>query len=137
MPDPSIPQGWLLMQLLTLFLLLGNVIFTWRRLSGRPETTRIDPQPLEVALKATYATRQELLESTQRIEVRMDALERSIGGLRSARETDHAAFVEAVDEIRTEWNRGLREVHARMDDLPSQIITILKNTGALDRDRPR
>lgn len=37
-----------------------------------------------------------------------------------------------ISRFRVDVNESLRRVHARIDDIPNQVIVTLKNTGALD-----
>lgn len=66
----------------------------------------------------------EALERLRRTEERIDASHVS-------REDDRKDLRKELTEFREESGRALRDVHARIDDLPSQIITILRNTGAI------
>jgi len=56
-----------------------------------------------------------------------DRLEQLSNELLRVREQDQ----EQINAVRHEMAQALREVHGRLDVLPAQIITILKNTGAI------
>lgn len=62
---------------------------------------------------------------------RIKELESLIELVRAEHSNDLRQLREEMEEMRRSFNASMREVHARIDQLPAQIITILSNTGAL------
>lgn len=56
-----------------------------------------------------------------------------LASARTARDADRAETARMFSELQRELREDLRAVHARIDDLPSQLIATLRNTGALDK----
>lgn len=122
--EHALSPAVLLWTLLGVLLLVGNVISVWSWISGRTERRRIEPQPLEVAEAERFVTRRELENFQAGIIERLNRIEREIA---SIRDTD----TEDRGELRDFMNQGLARVHERIDDLPSQLIALLRNTGVI------
>jgi hypothetical protein len=71
-------------------------------------------QPLEVREADRYVTRDEFLRYQADIGNRLARLEGEIG------------------ELRVEMRADAVRIHQRIDDLPSQMVAILRNTGAIN-----
>lgn len=54
-----------------------------------------------------------------------------IESVRVAGEADRAALRSETAELRGEIRDDIRRLHQRMDDLPTQLIATLRNTGAI------
>jgi hypothetical protein len=56
-----------------------------------------------------------------------------LASARTARDSDRQETARLFAELQREIREDLRAVHGRIDDLPSQIIATLRNTGALEK----
>lgn len=83
------------------------------------ERLKEKPRPAD-----TYVRIQDFSEHRQLVLARIEAM-------RISQDADRESFRGEVNELRVEIRDDLRRVHDRIDDLPSQIIATLKNTGAL------
>jgi hypothetical protein len=104
--------------------LAGNLL-------GRRKSVRVDPQPLEVRPSAQYVTQELWREGNRSQAVAIDDMRARVTAL----EHGQQAMVEAIDrrmgEMRGELAAGLRGVHERVDNTPLEIVTLLRNTGAI------
>jgi hypothetical protein len=100
--------------LLVLFSLAGlglGAAGIWVRTRAR----RIEPQPLEIRASAE-AARLERMENN--LQTMSDAL------------ADHAERIGALESLGITTDGRLRDLGRRLDDLPGQIVTLLRNTRA-------
>lgn len=88
-----------------------------------PAPTRLQP-PVEVTHGTEYVTKAEWAQFRDGLSLRLDRIEEDIASLRSSVRDEFA-------ESRGSHEGGLQRVHARIDDLPAQIIATLRNTGAI------
>lgn len=127
-PEATYSQAWLLWQALGVIgVLLGiavSGVALWRRINGKSDRLEIASQPLEVRAATEYVTRQEMMGQLQIVSGRLSKIEAQIDAIQEGRHEDLSAFRE---ELRQDLNR----VHERIDNLPAQIVALLKNTGAI------
>lgn len=92
---------------------IGGAVFVVRKLSGKPERREVSNDRLLVREDPPTATKPELEILRHGTEQRSNELRDQMGRLEQGMRED------------------IQRIHERIDDLPSQIITILRNTGAL------
>ena len=80
-----------------------------------------------------YQTKEACEKALQDKADRIARLEDLIREIQETHSGDLQQLREEMEEMRKSFSSSLREVHARIDQLPAQIITILSNTGALKR----
>jgi uncharacterized coiled-coil protein SlyX len=61
----------------------------------------------------------------------MAAYEARMEQLQTVRNADRDRVIEGIDDLRAEFRSDLTTLHARVDNLPGQIVAMLRNTGAL------
>lgn len=87
---------------------------------------REQPRPAD-----TYATKHEMAEVVERWEKDMQEIRESLASHRKDRESDHTAFDGRLDTMRKEIRDDIRRLHDRLDNVPSNLIATLRNTGAI------
>lgn len=73
---------------------------------------------------ATYVRISDFLEHRSQVQAQLAARQ-------AQRDADRAEVQRQIEAVRTQIHEDFRQVHNRIDDLPSQMVAILKNTGAL------
>lgn len=63
--------------------------------------------------------------------VRIDVAEARWAAMKQDHATDVKELRDGIAETRKEMRGDIRLLHARIDDLPSQIVATLRNTGAI------
>lgn len=81
----------------------------------RTRARRIEPQPLEVRPDPDD-------QRIERIESNIQTLSESLA--------DHAERIGAIEALAAANERRFAELSRRLDDLPAQIVTMLRNTRA-------
>ena len=127
LPDPNHAQaiGWLLMGLAALLVIARNAVGFWRDLNkpSGPERREIQ-QPLDVRTVAELAKEKDCVARRDAVEQRIEVLEdRRIQDAKDA-STSRSLLYKHIDDVRV-------ELSGKIDAMPAQIITILKNTGAI------
>lgn len=132
--------GWMLC--LAAFLGILNQFFKAKQnLFGEKTKTQISPQPLSVRMEDIYATDRECQARHDREGKRIYDLSREIEMMRQERmkevssaASSRAAMYNRVEEVRKELTAHSenmrRELGDKIDQLPAQVIAILRNTGA-------
>lgn len=120
MPEPTTALGLSpAMAMLTVILGLTGLLAFANQAVNLWRNLRENPRPSE-----TYVRLAEYREHRQQIIAQLAAD-------RAARDADRAENSRTVGALQTQIREDLRGVHARIDDLPSQIVALLKNTGAI------
>lgn len=120
MPEPTTALGLSpAMAMLTVILGLTGLLAFANQAVNLWRNLRENPRPSE-----TYVRLAEYREHRQQIIAQ-------IAADRAARDADRAENARTVGALQTQIREDLRGVHARIDDLPSQIVALLKNTGAI------
>lgn len=120
MPEPTTALGLSpAMAMLTVILGLTGLLAFANQAVNLWRNLRENPRPSE-----TYVRLAEYREHRQQIIAQLAAD-------RAARDADRAENARTVGALQTQIREDLRGVHARIDDLPSQIVALLKNTGAI------
>jgi hypothetical protein len=110
----SIEPSFLLQFALVVGLLVSiaaNVVMIRR--SGQTQSRQIGPQPFEIKAATEYATKEEL----HRLEEHFDSF--------------RAELFSTLKEREIERSKNLARLHERMDEMPSRIIGLLKETKHL------
>lgn len=110
--SPAMATVMVIVGLTGILALANQIVNLWRNL-------REDPRPSE-----TYVRLAEFREHRAQILAQLAAE-------RTARDADRAQNSAAIANLQAQIREDLRGVHARIDDLPSQIVALLRNTGAL------
>lgn len=112
-PDPS--TAWNVVLTIGVLLSIGLTAVTLFR-TGKAQPRCIEPQPLKVELAKEFPTRPEFerLDHDMR-EIRMD----------------FKALNTKLDVINHDNEKRSSRLHERIDNLPSDIIATLRNTGNL------
>lgn len=120
MPEPTTALGLSpAMAMLTVILGLTGLLAFANQAVNLWRNLRENPRPSE-----TYVRLAEYREHRQQIIAQLAADH-------AARDADRAENARTVGALQTQIREDLRGVHARIDDLPSQIVALLKNTGAI------
>lgn len=120
MPEPTTALGLSpAMAMLTVILGLTGLLAFANQAVNLWRNLRENPRPSE-----TYVRLAEYREHRQQILAQLAADH-------AARDADRAENARTVGALQTQIREDLRGVHARIDDLPSQIVALLKNTGAI------
>jgi hypothetical protein len=117
---------------LLIVLAIASPIAAWVGLYyGRRRSVAVTPDPLRVQPVERWVTR-DLCEQMH------GATAKDIADVKArvtALENGQREMVEAIDrrmgEMRTEITAGLRGVHERVDNMPLEVVTLLRNTGAI------
>lgn len=112
-PEPT--QAWNVVLTIGVLLSIGLTAVTLFR-TGKAQTRSIEPQPLKVELAKEFPTRPEF--------ERLDADMREI-------RTDFKALNTKLDMINHDNEKRSSRLHERIDLLPGEIISTLRNTGNL------
>lgn len=113
-PDPA--TAW---NVVLTLLVLCNLAATGIALARATKS-----QKREVTLTSDYITDASCTLHRNTSDNRITRVEADIAALR-------LDLKQAVDSWREEGDERARRLHARIDDLPAQIIALLKNTGAI------
>lgn len=133
MTPPDSTTGWLLLQLLTLALLVGNVMLVWRRLSGRGESRAISPQPLEVKAAVEWVRRDEWELTMRSHRERDDRLQVQIDEARRQREGDMARIYEILDTLRGQVSglmQSSQDTRIQTAQLVDRVDRVLATLGS-------
>lgn len=79
----------------------------------------------------TYVTKTEFQTATAAQARRHEMLEQRLDQAQQARATDRQDVLGEISSLRGEIREDLSRVHERVDDLPSQVVALLRNSGAL------
>lgn len=137
MPDmtssSAVADGFLLLKLFVLAALILNVVNLGMSIfDRRAKVRRIEPSPLEVRQATEFVTKPEFQTRMDFLAAAMSQMTANLAKLEAARESDGTRLANEMNGIRSD----LRTVHGRIDDLPAQIIAMLRNAGALDKRPP-
>lgn len=116
---PGSIEGWLLSATCVLVMLERGFAFYKNHL-------RESPPPAQTYMTKTDCDRLHTIRGSDLQQIKLDVEE-----LRKDRTNRVDMWSTQVDRLRTEMSENLKRVHARIDDLPDKIISLLKNTGAL------
>lgn len=62
---------------------------------------------------------------------RIDTAEARLAAMKRDHETDVKELRDEISVVRADTREDLRRIHERIDNLPSQIVATLRNTGAI------
>ena len=123
----------LMLKLIGLGILVGTLTNTW--LGVRNGSRRdIHPQPLEVKGTIEFARKEELHTHVRRNEVEHDNMFKKLGGVERGLSEKISAVsgnMHALTASNNQQNEQLAEMRETLKDMPSEIIALLKNTGAI------
>lgn len=139
LPEPNSWQGmaWVALAIGGLALAFNQVHEFWQRIKDKPA-------PAEVAQEARdrYASKTECLSRHQvvdrqlaelqsRVEAQRQEFEGKLEEGRAQAEESRARLYAHIDQKIAEVQANVARVHERVDNLPSQVVTLLKNTRAI------
>ncbi len=93
-------------------------------LMGEKLRTEVSPQPLMVQAVAECVKERECGERDRSIDGRLTALEGAREKDKESASTSRKALYDQIDTVR-------KDLSQKIDDMPAQIISILRNTGAI------
>lgn len=127
-----------------LIMLVNQAVELRRTLRGDKEETRIGPQPLEVRAATEFVKRHECEARHNESVNAIRGLKECFEHLAAKREEDlirasqsreklYSKFEEAETAMIARSDAVRKELSDKIDEMPAQMIAILKNTGALRR----
>lgn len=119
LPDPThfASLGWTLASLAALVVIARNAIGLWRDLVKPTGAEAMTHAATHFQPRGDYVTRAEF-------DSKINSIRDDI-----ARLTDYLHESDAAANLRSE--ERISKVHERIDDLPAQLIAVLRNTGAI------
>ena len=104
--------------------LLGIAVAIKMLLPKKKETREISPQPLVIKSASECVTDQVCKE-------RMLAVEREIEEIKSAKKEADASAKKDRKDLYDHVDKFRKELSNKIDDMPSQIVALLKNTNVI------
>lgn len=120
-------------------LIVLGIWFQYRqtRASERPGPTEIRPQPLMVQAAESVVTQSILDQVQHENERRIRSLEEQVKAAAEVSAESRRRIYDKIEQVKTDLSTQTdavrRELSKEIQATPSQVIALLKNTGALDR----
>lgn len=125
---PADHLKWFLVIVLALATPAATLLGLWL---GRRGRVTLDPQPLDVRAAPQLITRELYAETQRAIEGDLEDLKARVTALENGQREMLAKLDERLAEFRVEMSASLRRVHERVDNMPLEMVTLLRNTGAI------
>lgn len=120
---------------IAILVVIAGVVFGVLRVT-QGKSTRVLPQPLNVRMEEQFLTRSEYTNSQTALASRLSAVESSLARMSSELQVVRKEFADAGDarsrRIHERIDSMRSEIEDKLHSLPLQIITLLRNTGALN-----
>lgn len=120
---------------IAILVVIASVVFGVLRVT-QGKSTRVLPQPLNVRMEEQFLTRSEYTNSQTALASRLSAVESSLARMSSELQVVRKEFADAGDarsrRIHERIDSMRSEIEDKLHSLPLQIITLLRNTGALN-----